>query len=342
MTTETRQTKPHRFAGAVLQAWQRKVGIAAAVAICAAIQAAAADDYPSRTVRIIVPYGPGGPTDIYGRVLAQDLHDTLKQPFVIENRPGAGTMIGTQAAAQAAPDGYTLLMMSSTHAVNETLVPKKPFVLLRDFVAVAPLVQSDLVLLVNSSVPAHNLHELVALAKAKPGQLNYASSGPGSNYHMAAELLKNLTGIDIVHVPYRDSSGARTGILGGQVQMMFDSVTSAAPIVQSGKVRAIGTTGLVRSDILPDVPTLNESGVPGYEFTQWIGMVAPKGTPQQIVDLLSTEITKTVTRPDVKAQWEKQGATPMTMKPAEFQHFIQGQIDKWAKIIHANKIALVR
>jgi tripartite-type tricarboxylate transporter receptor subunit TctC len=297
-----------------------------------------AQDYPSRTVKMIVPFGAGGPTDIFTRLLAEELRKSLKEPFVMENRPGAGTIIGTDAAAKSPPDGYTLLMISATQTTTETLVPNKPFKLLRDFVPVASLLNSELVMVVHPSVPVNTVKEFIALAKSKPGALNYASSGVGSNYHMAGELFKNLTGTDILHVPYKGSSGARNDIISGQIEMMFDSVPSMAPMIHAGRVKALGTTGKVRSAILPDVPTLSEAGVPGYEATIWIGVMVPAGTPQPIVTLLNTEINKILARPDVKEAWEKQGAAPMIMKPEEFGVYVQSEIDKWAKVIKANSI----
>jgi tripartite-type tricarboxylate transporter receptor subunit TctC len=299
---------------------------------------AAAQDYPSRSVRVIVPFGAGGPTDVFTRAIAEELNKSLKQAFVMENRPGAGTIIGTDAAAKSPPDGYTLLMMSATQTTTETLVPNKPFKLMRDFVPVASLLNSELVMVVHPSVGVSTVQEFIALAKSKPGALNYASSGVGSNYHMAGELFKNLTGTDILHVPYKGSTGARNDIISGQIEMMFDSVPTMAQMVQSGRVKALGTTGKVRSAILPDVPTLSEAGVPGYEATMWVGVMAPAGTPQPIVDLLNREINKVLVRPDVRATWEKQGAVPMTMKPNEFGAYIQSEIEKWAKLINANAI----
>jgi tripartite-type tricarboxylate transporter receptor subunit TctC len=299
---------------------------------------AAAQDYPSRSVRVIVPFGAGGPTDVFTRAIAEELNKSLKQAFVMENRPGAGTIIGTDAAAKSPPDGYTLLMMSATQTTTETLVPNKPFKLMRDFVPVASLLNSELVMVVHPSVGVSTVKEFIALAKSKPGALNYASSGVGSNYHMAGELFKNLTGTDILHVPYKGSTGARNDIISGQIEMMFDSVPTMAQMVQSGRVKALGTTGKVRSAILPDVPTLSEAGVPGYEATMWVGVMAPAGTPQPIVDLLNREINKVLVRPDVRATWEKQGAVPMTMKPNEFGAYIQSEIEKWAKLINANAI----
>lgn len=301
---------------------------------------ARAADYPSRPVKIIVPFGAGGPTDIYVRALAVELQKSLHQSFVVENRPGAGTTIGTDLVAKAAPDGYTLLMVSSTQTVNETLYKNKPYKLLRDLVPIAPLEQNDLVLVVNPAVPAHSVAELLALARAKPGTLNFGSSGPGSNYHMAAELLMNLTGINIVHVPYKGSTGMRVDILSGQIQILFDAIPTMAPYVKAGKVRALGTTGLAPSPILPGVPTIAAT-VPGFEFSQWVGFMAPKGTPAPIVDLLHTTISGILSRPDLKQAWEKQGATPMVMTQPQFAAFVAAQVAKWAKVIKANHIALI-
>jgi tripartite-type tricarboxylate transporter receptor subunit TctC len=299
-----------------------------------------AQDYPTRSVRVIVPYSPGGPTDIYSRLLAQGLSESLKQPFVIENRPGAGTVVGTYLAAKSAPDGYTLLLMSSTQTVNESLVHNKSYALMRDFVAIAPVFSSDLVMVVPPSLPVTNLKEFIALAKAKPGTLNFASSGQGSNYHMAGELLKSMTGIDMVHVAYRGSGGARTDILAGQVQMMFDSVPTMAPLVLDGQVKALATTGKERSPILPNVPTMEEAGVPGYEATLWVGVMAPAGTPPAIVNLLNSEINKIMTSPGMKDTLAKQGAIGMSMTPAEFDAFLRTQIAKWEKVVNSAGLKL--
>ncbi len=302
---------------------------------------AKADDYPSRPVQIIVPFGAGGPTDVYTRAIADELRKSLHQTFVMENKPGAGTTIGTDYVAKAAPDGYTLLMVSGTQTVNETLYAKKPYHLMHDLVPIAPLIDSDLVLVVHPSVPAKNLGELIALARAKPGTLNFGSSGPGSNYHMAAELLKHLTGIDIVHVPYKGSTGMRTDILSGEIQMLFDSVPTMAAMIKAGKVRALGTTGDKRSPILPDVPTIAEAGVPGFQATLWVGFMAPAGTPPPIVEKLNREITKILSRPDIKAAWEKTGVTPVVMTQPEFKAFMEAQVAKWADVIKANHIPTI-
>jgi tripartite-type tricarboxylate transporter receptor subunit TctC len=295
---------------------------------------ALAEDYPARAVKIVVPFGAGGPADIYARYVADQLQKAWGQSFVVEARPGAGSFIGTSEVAKAAPDGYTLLMMSNTHTVNETLRPNRPFDLMRDFVAVAPVNFSDLIMVVHPSVPAKDLKEFLALAKSKPGALNYASSGLGTPYHMAAELFKAMTGTDIVHVPHKASGDARTAVLGGHVEMMIDAITTTAPTVQGGQLRALGTTGKTRSALMPDVPTIAEAGVPGYEATIWLGLMAPAGTPKAIVDKLNAEIGKVVSTPETKELWGKQGAVPLVMSPAEFDAYVRADIEKWANVIH--------
>ena len=312
------------------------VSLASLVAITP--PAANADEYPSRPVKVIVPFGAGGPTDVYARAIAEELRKSLHQPFIMENRPGAGTTIGTDTVAKSQPDGYTLLMVSGTQAVNETLYAHKPYQLMRDLVPIAPLIDTDLVLVVHPSVPAKNLGELLALARAKPGTINYGSSGPGSNYHMAGELLKNLAGVDIVHVPYKGSTGARNDILSGQVQILFDSVPTMAPMIKAGLVRALGTSGKTRSPTLSDVPTIAEAGVPGFNATLWVGFMAPAATPQPIVDKLHREITMILARPDIKEAWEKTGATPFVMTQPEFKAFMDAQVAKWANVIKTNQI----
>jgi tripartite-type tricarboxylate transporter receptor subunit TctC len=313
----------------------------AAIAALMVLGVCQAQTYPSRPVRFIVPFPPGGGMDIVARAVGEKLSLRLGQPVVIENKPGAGTTIGTDYVAKAAPDGYTLLMVSGTQTVNETLFTHRPYQLMRDLVPVAPLIDSDLVLVVHPSVPAKNLAELLALVREKPGTLNFGSSGPGSNYHMAAELLKHLTGINIVHVPYKGSTGMRTDILSGQIQILFDSVPTMAAQIKAGKVRALGTSGKARSPILPDVPTIAEAGVPGFQATLWVGFMAPAGTPQVIVEKLNREITKIVSRPDIKTAWEQQGAEPLTMTQPEFKAFMEQQIAKWADVIKANNIPAI-
>lgn len=313
----------------------RTLAATLAVACMAALAAPAvsAQEYPARPVKIVVPFAAGGPADVYARFLGARLQESTGQPFVVENRPGAGAVTGTDAAAKSAPDGYTLLLMSNAHTVNETLIPNKPYSLTRDFVPVAPINYSDLVMVVNPSVSANTLPEFIALAKANPGKLNYASSGPGTPYHMAGELFKAMAGVDIVHVPYKESSAARTGVLGGQVEMMFDAVTTMSEQAKAGKVKALATTGKSRSSVMPGVPTVSEAGVPGYEAVIWLGVLAPKGTPPAVVNKLNAEITKIANRPEVRAEWAKQGAVAMTMPPDEFARYVADDIVKWEKVV---------
>ena len=312
-----------------------KSAAAALTALCCSLywSEIPAQQYPSKPARIIVPFGAGGPADIYARYLAQRLQEPLGQSFVIDNRPGAGSIIGTDLVAKSPPDGYTLLLMSNTHTVNESLVPKKPFALMKDFLPIAPINYSDLVLVVHPSVPAKTIKELIALAKAKPNGLNYASSGTGTPYHMAGELFKSMAGVQIVHIPHKGSGEARTSVMSGQVEIMLDAITTMAPMARAARVRALGTTGAKRSTALPDVPTIAEAGVKDYEATIWLGIMAPAGTPKPIVDRLNAEIGKIVARPDVKKAWNEQGAEPMAMTPAEFEKFLNADIAKWAHVV---------
>jgi tripartite-type tricarboxylate transporter receptor subunit TctC len=309
-----------------------RIAAALLVLLCAATSAQA-QSYPARAIKIIVPFGVGGPADIYARFVGARIGDAMGQPVVVENRPGGGAVVGSDAVAKSAPDGYTLLMMSNTHTVNETLIPKKPYVLMKDLAPITGVNYSDLLMVVHPSLQSNNLRELLAQAKAHPGKLNYASSGPGTPYHMAGELFRSMAGIDIVHVPYKGSDGARTGILGGQVHMMIDAITTMAPNVRAGKLRAIGTTGKTRSTVLPDVPTLSEAGLPGYETGIWLGLMAPAGTPRPILERLNTEIRKVLAAADVKEDWSKQGAAPMGMTIEQFDKFLREDVTKWAAVV---------
>jgi tripartite-type tricarboxylate transporter receptor subunit TctC len=291
-----------------------KRGIAAAFAVALLACPCLAQDYPSRTVKIIVPFGAGGPADVVARVIGNALQEKFGQPFVVEDRPGAGGIIGTMEVVRAAPDGYK-------------------YELMRDLMPIAPVNYSDLVLVVNPSVKAKTLADFIALAKAEPGKLNYASSGQGTPYHMAGELFKAMADIDVVHVPYRSSGEARNGVIGGQVQMMIDAVPAMAPNVTAGQVRALATTGSARSRVLPDVPTANEAGVPGYSATIWLGVMAPAGTPTAIVDKLNGAINEVIHRPNVVNLWAKQGAIPMSMTPQEFDTYLRADIVKWANVV---------
>ena len=317
----------------------KKTFIATLGLVAAAISTSAfAQSYPSKPVNIIVPFAAGGPADNYARFIGKGLADALGQSFVVENRPGAGSVIGTDAVAKSAADGYTLLLMSNAQTVNETLVQGKPYQLMRDFVAVAPVNSSDLVLVANPATGISNLKDLTTQAKARPGKINYASSGNGTPYHMAGELFKSMAGVYLVHIPYRGSSGARTDVIGGQVEVMFDAVTTMAEQIKAGKVKAIATTGKVRSDVLPDVPTMAEAGLAGYEATLWLGLMAPKGTPKDVVDKLNAAVSKIASQPDVKQLWNKQGAAPLVMTPAVFDKYVQDDIAKWARVIKTANI----
>lgn len=299
----------------------------------ATAQPQAAQGYPNRPVKIVVPFAASGPADIYARFIAQRLGDELKQTFVVENKPGAGSIIGTDFAAKSPADGYTLLMMSNTQTINESLTPNKPFALMRDFVAVSPINSSDLMLVVPPSVPAKSVGELIALAKTKPGKINYASSGNGTPYHMAGELFKYLAGVDMTHIPYKGSAAARTDVVGGQVDMMIDAVTTMTEFSRDGRVRGLATTGRKRSTVMPDMPTVAEAGVPKYEMSIWLGIMAPKGTPAPIVARLNEEIRKILSRPEVRDAWAKQGAFPMIMSTQEFTNFLDADIAQWATVV---------
>jgi tripartite-type tricarboxylate transporter receptor subunit TctC len=306
--------------------------VALAVAVLGSA-AAAAQTYPAKPIRVVVPFGAGGPADIYARFLGQHMQGVIGQPFVVENRPGAGSIIGTDIVAKSPADGYTLLLMSNTHTVNESLIAKKPFTLMKDFVPVAPINYSDLLLVVHPSLPVKSVKELVALAKAKPRGLNYSSSGNGTPYHMAGEYFKALAGVDIVHIPHKGSGEARTSTMSGQTELMLDAITTMAPIAKAGKVRALATTGQKRSTVTPELPTVSEAGVKGYEATIWLGVMAPAGTPRPVLDRLNAEITKVTGRADVKKTWNEQGAEPMTMNVPEFEKYLHADIAKWAKVV---------
>jgi tripartite-type tricarboxylate transporter receptor subunit TctC len=313
--------------------------LALALAILAATPNLAApclaQDYPTRPIRMIVPFGAGGPADVAARLIGNSLQEKFGQAVVIENRTGAGGVIGTLEAAKSAPDGYALLMISNTQTANESLLSpqQRKYELMRDLVPIAPVNNSDLVIVVNPSVPAKTLQEFITLAKSQPGTLNYASSGQGTPYHMAGELFKSMAGIDVVHVPYRNSGEARSGVIGGQVQMMIDAVTAMAPNVAAGQVRALATTGKTRSAVLPDVPTAGEAGVPGFDATIWLGLMAPAGTPKPIIDKLNAAVNEVVKRPEIVKLWSDQGAVAMSMTPEEFDKYLRGDIVKWAEVV---------
>src|SRR5918992_510332 len=312
---------------------ERMIRILLALLILSSGSAAWSQSYPSKPVKIIVPFGVGGSADVYARYLGAKLQDSVGQSFVVENRPGGGSIVGSDVVAKSDPDGYTLLMMSNTHTVNETLIPKKPFDLMRDFAPITGVSYSDLIMVVHPSVQAGTLKEFIALAKSKPGALNYASSGNGTPYHMAGELFKAMAGVDLVHIPHKGSDQARVAVLGGQVQMMFDAVPTMASQARAGKVKALATSGTKRSSVTPDLPTLAEAGVPGYEAGLWLGLMAPAGTPRPILEKLNSEINKVINSPEVKEAWAKQGTTTMGMSIDQFDKFLRDEIVKWAKVV---------
>ncbi len=294
--------------------------------------------YPTRSVTLVVPFGAGGSADVFARALAQRLSQDTGQPFVVENRPGAGAVIGTQAVAKAAPDGYTLLMMSNTQTVNETLLPNRPYDLLRDFAPVAPVNEAPLVLVTRPDLGVATLPDLLRRAKANPGRLTYASSGTGTPYHMAGELLKSLSGTSILHIPYRSSGGARTDVVGSQVDLMFDAVSTMKEMITAGRVRPLATTGASRSQVLPDVPTVVEQGLPGYSATLWLGLLAPRGTPPAVIDWLNTAVSRIVRESAPSPGWAGIGVQPLAMSPAEFGRYLEQDIAKWRRVIQAARI----
>ena len=313
---------------------QRVSRIFVACFVFAASVSAFAQTYPSRPVRLIVPFPPGGGNDILARAVGNRLTEIIGQQIVVDNRGGAGGVIGAQVAATALPDGYTLFLGSVGNlAQNPALKNDLPYNPVRDFAAVSLLATSSFILAVHPSVAAKSVKELIAFAKANPGKLNYASAGAGSSLHMAAEIFKYATGVDIVHVPYKGSSGARTDVLGGQVQMMFDAVPTMSEHAKTGRVTALGTTGKARSTVLPNVPTISEAGVTGYEAVIWLGLMAPRGTPPAIVNRLNAEIAKIQNRAEVSQEWASQGAAPMVMTPDEFGRYLDEDIVKWERIV---------
>ena len=296
---------------------------------------------PSGPIKMVVAYPAGGPTDVIARIVAADISGPLGQQVVVENVSGGAGAIGTRAVAKAKPDGQTITFGNNqTHGNNMFMLKEPGYDAVKDFAPLAGAGAFEHVFVVRNDLPVKNIQELIALAKSKPGTLNYGSSGPGSNYHMAGELLKNIAGIDIVHVPYKGSTGARNDILSGQIQLMFDAVPTMTSTIESGMVRAIGTSGLKRSPGLPKVATLDEGGAKGFQATLWVGMMAPAGTPQAIIDILHREIQKANNNPALRETWEKQGAVPLSMAQPAFKDFMQKEVDRWAKVIADNKIQL--
>ena len=312
------------------------VGLISASAVAAL---SFAQDYPTKTVRIIVAYTPGGGTDLAGRVLARKLTEVWGQQVVVDNRPGAGGNIGTDLMAKAAPDGYTLGIAPSTHAIAPGLYAKLPFDTLKDFTFISLIASGPNIVVCHPSVPVTTVRELIALAKRRPGQLTFASAGIGATTHLAGEYFKSVAGIDVLHIPYKGSSQAQIDLVGGQVSFMVDSMPSALPKVQAGKIRALATTGKKRFFALPDVPTVIESGLQ-YESISWWGVVGPAGIPQPIVHKLVADITRIMVQPDVKAMFATQGAEAITSTPQQFIDYVKQETALYGKIIKAANIRI--
>jgi tripartite-type tricarboxylate transporter receptor subunit TctC len=295
--------------------------------------------YPQHSVRMIVPYPPGGAGDIVGRMLSARLTETLGQQVVVDNRGGGGQVIATQLSAIAPPDGHTLFLASATHSVNAAVRKNLPYDTLKDFAPITLVAQSPLVFVANQSLGVGSIKELIAAARAKPGRINYASSGPGTGGHMSVELLKSISGVDLVHIPYKGAGPALTDVIGGQVHMMCTSPLAAMPHVKSGKLRALAMTGLKRSSFAPDVPTVAET-LPGFETTLWYALLAPAGTAQSIVRRVHDDTVKIVRSKDFTQQLESQGAEPVGNSPQELQKFIQAEIAQWTRVVKQAKITL--
>jgi tripartite-type tricarboxylate transporter receptor subunit TctC len=310
---------------------------AAGLALCA-FTAGAADTYPSQPIKWVVPFPPGGAMDAMARTLGERLSASMKQAVVIENRPGAGGAIGSGMVAKAAPDGHTMLIVSIGHAVNPSIYPKLPYDATRDFEPVSLVGVVPNLLVAHPSVKANNVRELIALAKAQPGKLSYASAGNGTTVHLAAELFNSMAGVDIMHVPYKGSAPAVTDLMGGQVDIMFDSLSSAKPYVESGKLKALAVTTSRRSSVFPNVPTVAESGLPGYELSGWYAVFVPAKTPKPIVDRLNAELVKALRQPDVRARFALIGAEPVGSSPQELANTLKTETARWANIVRERNI----
>jgi tripartite-type tricarboxylate transporter receptor subunit TctC len=295
--------------------------------------AARAGDYPTKTVRMIVGFAPGGATDLFARLIAQKLSERLHQQVIVENRPGAGGTLAETAVAKSPPDGYTLAVVSASHSINASLYRTLPYDAVKDFVPVAGVSSATNVLVVNPSVPAHTVAEFIALAKARPGSINFSSAGIGSSAHLAGELFKSMAGIDIVHVPYKGTSEAMRDLVSGQVQATVDAVSALLPLIQDGKLRALGVGDPQRLPRLPNVPTISEAGVPGYEVFAWVGVLAPAGTPPEIVQRLEHEITAIVKTPEIEKRFEEMGGRPFVRTSEQLDAHIKAEITKFARII---------
>jgi tripartite-type tricarboxylate transporter receptor subunit TctC len=316
---------------------QRFLTLIAVALSCAALPALA--EYPDKPVKIIVPYPPAGTTDILARLIAQRLSERMKQPFVIENRPGAGGAIGSVAVAKSPADGYTLLMATvNSHGINSALFKNLPYDAVKDFAPITIVGSTPNVLMVNPAVPAKTLAELLALARAKPGSLNFGSTSQGGSPHMSGELLKSMTGVDIAHIPYKGAGPMLIDLIGGQVQLGFDNLPSSIGHIRSGKLRAIAVTTAKRFPGTPEIPTMDESGVPGYEVSAWFGLLAPAGTPKPVVDALYANIAAILKQPEVVKQLFDLGAEPGGNTPEAYARQIAADVEKWKKVVAATGV----
>lgn len=315
--------------------------IAAALATTLSLTAnAQGSDAAPKTVRVVVPYPPGGPTDVVARVVFQQVSETTGQQFIIDNRAGAGGNIGADIVARAAPDGATLLVVTTGQAINASMFKKLNYDLIKDFEAVSLLTQGPLVLVANPDLPANNVAELIALAKAKPGTLNFASTGNGSSTHLTGELFNSMAGVKLVHIPYKGSAPALNDVLGGQVPLMFDTMLSAMPFVKAGKLKALAVTSPQRSPAAPDVPTVAESGLPGFGSFAWNGVLAPAGTPRPVIEQLNQALKKALALPEVKDKFSAQGFAASWTSPEQFRTFLKDEVEKWRRTVKASGATL--
>ena len=317
---------------------QRKaIGLACATACalfaCTSALAQASGGYPNKPIKLVVPYPPGGPTDIVARVVAQKLSEQLGQSIIIDNRPGAGANLGAEAVARSPADGYTLMVATTAHAINPALFSKLNYSIIKDFAPISQLTAGPLVIVATPNLAANNVKELIALAKAKNGEINFASSGNGQSTHLSAELFNAMAGTKMNHIPYKGSAPALTDVMSGQADLMFDTMLSAMPFVKGGKLKAIAVTSAQRSPVAPDIPTIAESGLPGYEAIAWNGLFAPAGTPKEVVDQINAALKKVLEAPDVKQRFDAQGFAAQWGTPADFGKFVQSEVDKWAKVV---------
>lgn len=316
---------------------RRAIGLACATACalfaCTSALAQASGGYPNKPIKLVVPYPPGGPTDIVARVVAQKLSEQLGQSIIIDNRPGAGANLGAEAVARSPADGYTLMVATTAHAINPALFSKLNYSITKDFAPISQLTAGPLVIVATPNLAANNVKELIALAKSKNGEINFASSGNGQSTHLSAELFNAMAGTKMNHIPYKGSAPALTDVMSGQADLMFDTMLSAMPFVKGGKLKAIAVTSAQRSPVAPDIPTIAESGLPGYEAIAWNGLFAPAGTPKEVVDQINAALKKVLEAPDVKQRFDAQGFAAQWGTPADFGKFVQSEVDKWAKVV---------